>query len=77
MGHIRNRAGRIPQEKSEKEAEEKRAARAHRAPYNKIREALEELETLASQQGTRITLRSSPDKSPEGAWWKNSFQASR
>jgi hypothetical protein len=42
-GHIQNRAGRIPQEESEKEAEEKRAARVHGAPYDKIREALEEL----------------------------------
>jgi hypothetical protein len=29
--------------KSEREAEERRVARAHRAPYDKIREALEEL----------------------------------
>jgi hypothetical protein len=33
--------------KSEKEAEERRATRAHKAPYNKIREALEELEAIS------------------------------
>jgi hypothetical protein len=30
----------------EKEAEERRATRAHEVPYNKIREALEELEAI-------------------------------
>jgi hypothetical protein len=30
----------------EKGAEERRAARAHKAPYNKIRKALEELEAI-------------------------------
>jgi hypothetical protein len=33
--------------KSEREAKERRAARAHRAPYDKIREALEELEVIS------------------------------
>jgi hypothetical protein len=33
--------------KSKKEAEERRAARVHEAPYNKIREALEELEAIS------------------------------
>jgi hypothetical protein len=33
--------------KSEREAEERRAARAHRVPYNMIREALEELEVIS------------------------------
>jgi hypothetical protein len=32
--------------KSEREAKEKRAARAHEAPYDKIREVLEELEAI-------------------------------
>jgi hypothetical protein len=33
--------------KSEKEAEERHAARVHGAPYDKIREALEELEAIS------------------------------
>jgi hypothetical protein len=33
--------------KSEKEAEERHAARVHEAPYDKIREALEELEAIS------------------------------
>jgi hypothetical protein len=33
--------------KSEKEAEERRAARVHGAPYDKIREALQELEAIS------------------------------
>jgi hypothetical protein len=33
--------------KSEREAEERRVARAHRASYDKIREALEELEAIS------------------------------
>jgi hypothetical protein len=32
--------------KSEREAEERHTTKAHRAPYNKIREALEELEMI-------------------------------
>jgi hypothetical protein len=32
--------------KSEKEAKEKRTARVHGAPYDKIREALEELKAI-------------------------------
>jgi uridine kinase len=32
--------------RSKKEAKERRAARVHEAPYNKIREALEELEAI-------------------------------
>jgi hypothetical protein len=31
----------------EKEAEERRVTRAHEAPYNKIREAMEELEAIS------------------------------
>jgi aminopeptidase N len=33
--------------KSKREAEERRAARTHKAPYDKIREALEELEAIS------------------------------
>jgi hypothetical protein len=33
--------------RSEKETEERRTARAHKAPYNKIREALEELKAIS------------------------------
>jgi hypothetical protein len=33
--------------KLEREVEERRAARTHRAPYDKIREALEELEAIS------------------------------
>jgi hypothetical protein len=33
--------------KSEKEAEERRVVRVHGAPYDKIREALEELEAIS------------------------------
>jgi hypothetical protein len=33
--------------KSEREAEERQAARAHRAPYDKIRVVLEELEVIS------------------------------
>jgi hypothetical protein len=33
--------------KSEKEAEEKHVARVHGAPYNKIREALEDLKAIS------------------------------
>jgi phosphoglycolate phosphatase-like HAD superfamily hydrolase len=33
--------------KSEREAKERHAARAHRAPYDKIREALEELKAIS------------------------------
>jgi outer membrane protein assembly factor BamD (BamD/ComL family) len=33
--------------RSEKEAEERRTARIHEAPYDKIREALEELEVVS------------------------------
>jgi hypothetical protein len=33
--------------KSEKEVKERRAARVHEAPYDKIREALEELEAIS------------------------------
>jgi hypothetical protein len=40
--------------KSEREAEERRAARAHRAPYDKIREALEELEAISYPNEERI-----------------------
>jgi outer membrane protein assembly factor BamD (BamD/ComL family) len=32
--------------RSEKEAEERRVARVHEAPYDKIQEALEELEAI-------------------------------
>jgi hypothetical protein len=32
--------------RSEKEAEERRATKAYEAPYNKIREALEDLEAI-------------------------------
>jgi hypothetical protein len=33
--------------RSKKEAEERRAARVHQAPYDKIREALEELNAIS------------------------------
>jgi hypothetical protein len=33
--------------RSEKEAEERRVTRIHEAPYDKIREALEELEAIS------------------------------
>jgi hypothetical protein len=33
--------------RSEKEAKERRATRAHEAPYNKIREALEEFKAIS------------------------------
>jgi outer membrane protein assembly factor BamD (BamD/ComL family) len=33
--------------RSEKEAKERRATRVHEAPYDKIREALEELEAIS------------------------------
>jgi hypothetical protein len=44
-------------EKSEREAEERRAARAHRAPYDKIREALEELEAILHPNEEQEQLR--------------------
>jgi hypothetical protein len=43
--------------KSEREAEERRAARAHRAPYDKIREALEELEAISYPNEEQEQLR--------------------
>jgi hypothetical protein len=42
--------------KSEREAEERHAARAHRAPYDKIREALEELEAISHPNGEQVQL---------------------
>jgi multidrug resistance efflux pump len=54
--------------KSEREAEERRVARAHRAPYDKICEAhaRRTQSDLASQRGTCTTSMNSPDNGPEG-----------
>jgi hypothetical protein len=41
----------------EKEAEEKRAARVHRTPYDKIREALEELVAISHPNEEQEQLR--------------------
>jgi hypothetical protein len=43
--------------KSEKEAEERRVARVHGAPYDKIREALEELEAISHPNKEQEQLR--------------------
>jgi hypothetical protein len=43
--------------KSEKEAKERRAARVHEAPYDKIQEALEELETISHPNEEQEQLR--------------------
>jgi hypothetical protein len=43
--------------KSEKEAEERHAARVHEAPYDKIREALEELEAISHPNEKQEQLR--------------------
>jgi hypothetical protein len=43
--------------KSEREAEERRAARAHRDPYDKIREALAELEAITQSNKGQEQLR--------------------
>jgi hypothetical protein len=43
--------------KSKKEAIEKRAARVHGAPYDKIREALEELEAVSHPNEEQEQLR--------------------
>jgi transketolase len=55
--------------KSEKEAEEKRATRVHGAPSLRqdMGSTRRTQSNLASQRGTRTTLRSSSDNSPEGA----------
>jgi hypothetical protein len=42
--------------KSEREAKERRMARAHRAPYNRIREALEELEMISHPIEEQVQL---------------------
>jgi hypothetical protein len=41
----------------EKEVEERRAARVHEAPYDKIREALEELEVISHPNEEQEQLR--------------------
>jgi hypothetical protein len=46
--------------KLEREAKEKRAARAHKAPYDKIREALEELEAISHPNKEQIQLQEVP-----------------
>jgi hypothetical protein len=43
--------------RSEKEVEEKRATRAHEAPYNKIREAMEELKAISHPNKEQERLR--------------------
>jgi hypothetical protein len=43
--------------RSEKEAKERRATRAHEAPYNKIREALEEFEAISHPNEEQERLR--------------------
>jgi ferritin len=64
--------------RSEKEAEEKHATRAHEAPYNKIREALEELEAIShpneEQERLQEVLRTTAQKVHGG---KSSFWVSR
>jgi hypothetical protein len=45
------------QRKSEKETEERRATRVHEAPYDKIREALEELEAISHPNEEQEQLR--------------------
>jgi hypothetical protein len=43
--------------KSEREAKERRAARAHRAPYDKIQEAIEELKAISHPNEEQVQLR--------------------
>jgi hypothetical protein len=45
-GCVQDRGAEYHKWKSEKEAKERRTAGVHRAPYDKIREALEELEAI-------------------------------
>jgi hypothetical protein len=56
--------------KSEREAKERRVTRTHRAPYNKIREAIEELEAIShpneEQQQLREVLRTTALKAHDG-----------
>jgi hypothetical protein len=56
--------------KSEREAKERRITRAPRAPYNKIREALEELEVILhpneEQEQLREVLRTKALKAHDG-----------
>jgi ferritin len=56
--------------RSEKEAKERRTARVHGAPYNKIREALEELKAIShpneEQEQLQEVLRTTAQKVHDG-----------
>jgi hypothetical protein len=56
MGHVRGRASQVHKRRSEREPEEA-CARAHKAPYDKIREALEELEAISHPNEEQVQLR--------------------
>jgi hypothetical protein len=66
IGHVRSELTEYNKRKSEREAKERHVARAHRAPYDMIQEALEELKAIShhneEQEQLREVLRTRPSR---------------